>query len=50
MSVKFVPENLVLKLTNKEIKNILGHLQENPKVNHFTIMKLKKQIKNKEEK
>jgi len=47
---KFIPENLILKLTKKEILNIIGFLQQDPKINHFTIMKLKKQIKNKEEK
>lgn len=43
--MKFIAENLVLKLTKVELLNILGHLQENPKKNHFTIMKLKKQLK-----
>ena len=46
--MKFIAERLVLKLTNKEILNILGFLQEDPKVNHFTIIKLKKQIEKEE--
>ena len=46
--MRFIAERLVLKLTNKEILNILGFLQEDPKVNRFTIIKLKKQIEKEE--
>jgi len=45
---KFIPEDLTLKLTKTEIKNVLGFLQLDPKVNHFTIKKLKKQLKKEE--
>ena len=46
--MKFIAEYLTLKLTKVELLNILGHLQENPKKNHFTIIKIKKQLNNKE--
>jgi len=41
---KFIPEKSALRLTKKEINNVLGFLQLDPKVNHFTIKKLKKQL------
>ena len=45
--MKFIPENRALKLTKKEILNILGFLYLDPKVNHFLIKKLKKHMEEK---